>query len=96
MQVSCAATGSIIVRLMQLAPVANGYAKLALLNVAGTGAVSTVALAPTGTQVRVFAPMLYLRQACPCPRCVCQVGLDLRITGAVSAAALAPPHGVEF
>lgn len=52
MQVSCAATGSIIVRLMQLTPVADGYAKLALLNVAGSGAVSAVALAPTGTQVR--------------------------------------------
>ena len=49
---SCAASGSIIVRLMQLTPVVDGYAKLALLNVAGSGAVSAVALAPTGTQVR--------------------------------------------
>lgn len=60
MQVSCAATGSIIVRLLQLTPVADGYAKLTLLNVAGSGAVSAVALAPTGTQVCVIGLLLIM------------------------------------
>lgn len=49
-QVSCGATGSLIVRLVQLTATANGYIKLALLNVAGSGAASAVGLAPTGTQ----------------------------------------------
>lgn len=52
LQVSCAATGSLIVRLVQLTATANGYIKLALLNVAGSGAASAVGLAPTGTQAR--------------------------------------------
>lgn len=59
-QVSCAATGSIIVRLLQLTPVADGYAKLTLLNVAGSGAVSAVALAPTATQVCVISVIIVI------------------------------------
>ncbi|DBA95815.1 TPA: hypothetical protein ACH3X1_001364 [Trebouxia sp. C0004] len=49
-QVNCAATGPITVRIEQLSPVANGYIKLVLLNVAGSNGISSVAIAPTGTQ----------------------------------------------
>ncbi|KAL0023658.1 hypothetical protein WJX77_011178 [Trebouxia sp. C0004] len=48
--VNCAATGPITVRIEQLSPVANGYIKLVLLNVAGSNGISSVAIAPTGTQ----------------------------------------------
>ncbi|DBA99213.1 TPA: Expansin-B5 [Trebouxia sp. C0006] len=49
-QVNCAAIGSITVRIEQLSPVANGYIKLVLLNVAGSNGISSVGIAPTGTQ----------------------------------------------
>ncbi|DBA72894.1 TPA: Expansin-B5 [Trebouxia sp. C0005] len=49
-QVNCAATGPITVRIEQLSPMANGYIKLALLNVAGSNGISSVAIAPAGTQ----------------------------------------------
>jgi len=51
LQVNCAATGPITVRIEQLSPVAEGYIKLVLLNVAGSNGISSVAIAPTGTQV---------------------------------------------
>ena len=51
MQVNCLATVSIVVRLQQLTPVANGYAKLAFLNAAGSNGITSVAVAPAGSQV---------------------------------------------
>ena len=56
LQVNCPASGSILVRLQQLSPTANGYAKLALLNVAGSGGVTAVGFAPAGSQVRFALP----------------------------------------
>ena len=52
---NCAATGPITVRIEQLSPVANGYIKLVLLNVAGSNGISSVAIAPAGTQVSFAA-----------------------------------------
>ena len=52
---NCAATGPIAVRIEQLSPVANGYIKLVLLNVAGSNGISSVAVAPAGTQVSFAA-----------------------------------------
>lgn len=52
---NCAATGPITVRIEQLSPMANGYIKLALLNVAGSNGISSVAIAPAGTQVSFAA-----------------------------------------
>ncbi|KAL3153699.1 hypothetical protein ABBQ32_013298 [Trebouxia sp. C0010 RCD-2024] len=54
-QVDCPVSGNILVRLQQLAPMAGGYAKLALLNVAGSNGITAVGLAPAGTQT--FAPL---------------------------------------
>ena len=51
LQVNCAASGPITVRIIQLTAVTNGYIKLTLLNVAGSNSISSVAVAPTGTQV---------------------------------------------
>ncbi len=62
-QVNCAATGSIVVRLIQLTPVANGYAKLALLNVAGSDGITSVAFAPAGTQVRPLEGLTHAQSA---------------------------------
>ena len=39
-------------RLQQLTPVANGYAKLAFLNEAGSNGITSVAVAPAGSQVQ--------------------------------------------
>jgi len=63
--VNCAAIGSITVRIEQLSPVANGYIKLVLLNVAGSNGISSVGIAPTGTQVSFAAQDA---EHCLCPR----------------------------
>lgn len=54
-QMSCPASGSILVRLQQLSPTAGGYVKLALLNAAGSNGITSVGFAPSGSQVILFS-----------------------------------------